>query len=135
MTYIPESIRRVVNTRAKGCCEYCRINEKYTVKRHEVDHVYAEKHGGSTEVDNLCFSSLICNRFKGSDLRSLDPETNEISALFHPRRDIWDDHFTLQDTMIVGKTPKGRVTIKILQMNTPERLAERRILIDLSLYL
>lgn len=135
MTYIPESIRRMVNTRANGRCEYCRINEKYTVKRHEVDHVYAEKHGGLTEPDNLCFSCLICNRFKGSDLCSLDPETNEISALFHPRRDIWDDHFKLQDTMIVGKTPKGRVTIKILQMNTPERLAERRILIDLSLYL
>lgn len=135
MTYLSEAVRRLVTMRANGRCEYCGIDEKYTVKRHEVDHIYAEKHGGSSETDNLCLSCLICNRFKGSDLCSLDPETSEISALFHPRRDVWDEHFSLQEAQIIGRTPKGRVTVKILQMNAPERLSERRILISLSLYL
>ncbi len=53
MTYIPESLRQQVRERAQGNCEYCLVNERYALKRHEVDHVRAEKHGGITMLDNL----------------------------------------------------------------------------------
>lgn len=70
MTCIPAEIRRAVRERAKGCCEYCRIPEPYTFMTHEVDHIYAEKHGGETLEANLCLSCWICNRHKGTDLTS-----------------------------------------------------------------
>jgi len=54
---------------------------------HEVDHVIAEKHGGLTEPDNLALSCTLCNKHKGSDLTSIDPETGDIVPLYHPRKD------------------------------------------------
>jgi hypothetical protein len=134
MTYIPDSLRRLVYSRAQSLCEYCYIEDRYTGKTHEVDHIYAEKHDGLTVAENLCLSCLTCNRNKGSDLCSIDPATGEITRLFHPRRDRWKDHFTLSNGEIQGITPQGRVTAKILQLNIPERLAERRALIRIGRY-
>lgn len=134
MTYIPDSLRRLVYARAAGRCEYCRIDERYTGKTHEVDHIYAEKHGGETHEGNLCLSCFTCNRYKGSDLCSLDPLTGEISRLFHPRTDIWDEHFDLIEGKIQGKTPQGRVLAKVLQFNELDRLTERRALIRIGRY-
>ena len=94
MTYIPDRMRRDVFQQAHGCCEYCLLNEIYTIKRHEIDHIYAEKHGGLTILINLCLGCVDCNRHKGSDLASLDPETGEPVFLFHPRRDKWSDPFS-----------------------------------------
>jgi hypothetical protein len=87
MTYIPEYLRREVYERASGQCEYCLIDERFTVKRHEVDHIRAEKHFGLTVSANLCLSCFDCNRHKGSDLSSVDPISDEVVTLFHPRRD------------------------------------------------
>ena len=39
---------------------------------HEVDHVVAEKHGGTTVETNLAFTCWRCNRHKGTDLASID---------------------------------------------------------------
>jgi hypothetical protein len=95
---------------------------------HEIDHVIAEKHGGKTKTDNLAFACWRCNRHKGSDLGSFDPETEEFSLLFNPRTQDWSEHFTLQGEQIIGLTPEGRTTIKLLQLNSEERIIERRSL-------
>jgi hypothetical protein len=135
MTYIPDSLRQQIRERAKGNCEYCLLNERYALKKHEVDHIHAEKHGGLTVSQNLCLSCYDCNRQKGSDLSSLDPETHEVTALFHPRRDNWKDHFQITTTgEIEGKTAQGRVTVKLLDFNNTERVAIRAALIELQRY-
>jgi len=54
MRYIPPALRRLVFERASGHCEYCRIHESDSYMPHEIDHIYAEKHGGQTVPDNLC---------------------------------------------------------------------------------
>lgn len=90
MTYISVDLKRRVYERSKSRCEYCLISEDFTVKRHEVDHIYAEKHGGDTVDANLCLSCAVCNRYKSSDLCSVDPSTGDVVTLFHPlwhRRD------------------------------------------------
>ncbi len=133
-TYISAELRRLIADRAEGRCEYCRIPEADTYAPHEVDHIYAEKHGGETREDNLCLSCWICNRLKGTDLCSLDPLTGEIASLFHPRRDVWADHFRLDGATIVPLTPQGRITVRLLQLNRQQRLNERQILIDLGDY-
>lgn len=128
--YIPAALRRLVCDRAQGACEYCLIPEIAVLVSHEVDHVIAEKHGGNTEADTLALSCTICNKYKGSDLASIDLVTGEIFRLYHPRRDDWQEHFQLQGGEIVPLTPIGRVTTRLLQLNRLERQKERQMLIE-----
>jgi hypothetical protein len=101
---------------------------------HEPDHVIARKHRGQTEEANVAWTCAACNRYKGTDLASIDPETDKIVRLFHPRRDRWKKHFRLEDGLIIGRTPVGRVTVFLLQFNQPSRVRTRRTLIAKGLY-
>ncbi|NJO93184.1 MAG: HNH endonuclease [Hydrococcus sp. RM1_1_31] len=125
-TYIPTALRREVEERAKHRCEYCLLPAKVSFFPHEIDHVIAQKHDGQTEADNLAFTCWRCNRHKGTDLGSFDPQTGEFSFLFNPRTQQWSEHFTFSRVTIVGLTPEGRTTVKLLQFNSEERLAERQ---------
>ncbi len=132
-TYIPSALRRLVCERARGCCEYCLIPEAATFASHEIDHIIAEKHGGSTMAENLALSCVLCNKHKGSDLASIDPSTGDIVPLYHPRQDIWSEHFQLQGAELMPLTSRGRVTVRLLQLNRPERIVERQLLIEAGL--
>jgi len=134
MTHIPVSLRRLVEERAQNRCEYCRLSLEDAFWPHEVDHIYAEKHGGETSEVNLCFSCNICNRYKGSDICSLDPDSGNVTSLFHPRRDTWSIHFRLDEGRIEPQTAVGRVTARLLHLNDPERIEERKRLIQLGRY-
>lgn len=129
-TYISVALRRQVYERAKGCCEYCLIPDLATFAPHEIDHIIAEKHGGRTEAENLALSCSLCNKYKGSDLASIDLETGEIVPLYHPRQDLWHKNFQLEDAGIVPLTAKGRVTIQLLQLNRSDRVEERQLLLQ-----
>lgn len=130
LTYIPVALRRLVEERAKRLCEYCLLPADITFFPHEIDHVIAEKHGGETNADNLAFTCWRCNRHKGSDLGSFDPQTGAFSFLFNPRTQQWDEHFKSEELQIVGLTSEGRTTAQLLQLNSDERLAERQRLRD-----
>lgn len=130
LTYIPVALRRLVEERAKHLCEYCLLPAEITFFPHEIDHVIAEKHGGETTADNLAFTCWRCNRHKGSDLGSFDPQTGAFSFLFNPRTQQWDEHFKFEELQIVGLTSEGRTTARLLQLNGNERLAERQRLRD-----
>ncbi|MCT7982881.1 HNH endonuclease [Laspinema sp. A4] len=124
--YISASLRRLVEKRANYRCEYCLLPANVAFFSHEIDHIIAQKHDGITEANNLALTCWRCNRHKGSDLGSFDPETGEFSFLFNPRTQEWIEHFTREQVTILGMTPEGRTTVKLLQMNTQERLTERR---------
>jgi hypothetical protein len=81
---------------------------------HTIDHIIAEKHGGSTVADNLALACTLCNSRKGSDLASIDEQTGLIEPLFHPRRDRWSDHFQLERGCIESRTAVGRATTRLL---------------------
>ena len=106
--------------RGQGRCEYCLIHEADIYYPHEADHVIAEKHGGPTSLDNLAWACLYCNRFKGSDLASVDPTSNKVVFLFNSRKQRWHRHFRLNGAL--------------LHLNDPERVAYRLGLIDLGHY-
>ena len=131
---VPERMRRQVQERAQGRCEYCRIHEVDMFYPHEADHVIAEKHGGPTSLENLAWACLYCNRFKGSDLASLDPLSNKIVHLFNPREQRWNRHFRLNGGLIEGMTTSGRATAALLHFNDAERVAQRLGLIDIGHY-
>lgn len=92
MAYISAALRHAVQSRAGGRCEYCRFPQILSFLAFEVEHVVAEKHGGPTAPDNLAWACPFCNRFKGSDLGSLDPETGRLTPFFNPRTQPWADH-------------------------------------------
>ncbi|MBX3057824.1 MAG: HNH endonuclease [Anaerolineae bacterium] len=132
--HIPESLRRLVTERANGRCEYCLLHQDDTPFTHPIDHVVALKHGGLTIAENLALACLECNLNKGTDLATFDPLTGELDRLYHPRQQSWEEHFALEGVRIVGLTMYGRATVRLLQFNTPARLAERELLRDNSRY-
>lgn len=133
-SYISEGIRRQVAKRAAQRCEYCRIHQDDRLFSHEIDHIYAEKHGGQADLENLCFACSECNRFKGSDLCSFDLVTATVVQLFHPRHDHWADHFRILEGMLEPLTATGRVTARLLHFNDAENVDRRRMLIESGRY-
>jgi len=100
--------------------------EAVALHRHEPDHILPRQHGGETTFENLALACLRCNRYKGPNVGSFDPETGELVALFNPREDKWEEHFELDQEWIRPLSPEARVTLKILQLNHEDRLEERR---------
>ena len=126
-SYIPADLRREALARAGGRCEYCRLPEPFAVPGLQVDHVVSEQHGGPTLSSNLCAACPRCNRAKGPNVAAIDDETGEAVILFNPRLQSWDEHFRLEGLQIVGRTPTGRATVRILAMNGAARIAERTL--------
>jgi len=129
VTYVPTALRRLIEERADWRCEYCLLPANVAFFPHEVDHVIAEKHGGATEATNLAFTCWRCNRHKGTDLGSFDPDTGAFCRLFNPRAHQWHDHFALNEGVIIGSTPEGHAMARLLQVNTDERVRERQRLV------
>jgi hypothetical protein len=134
MSYISVALRRLVTERARDQCEYCLFPQTASLFAFEMEHIIAEKHDGTTTSENLALACPCCNRFKGSDLGSIDRETQQLTPFFQPRRQQWSDHFRLEGGSIVPLTPVGRVTAKILQFNLSERILEREQLIQIGAY-
>ena len=77
-------------------------------------------------MDNLCFCCIRCNLKKGPNIASVDPQTSQVVALYHPRRQSWLEHFdAVADGFIKGLTPEGRATVELLEMNDVDRVRLR----------
>lgn len=94
----------------------------------EVEHVTPLASGGDDSQNSLALSCRACNAFKAARREGSDAETGETVPLYHPRRDVWDEHFLVEPetNLIIGKTPVGRVTLALLRVNSPAQLAARR---------
>jgi hypothetical protein len=79
-----------------------------------VEHIVSRQHGGSDDPSGLALACDRCNAYKGPNLTSIDPETRTVVALFNPRESVWSGH-------IIGLTPTGRATVRLLNMNAPRR--------------
>ncbi|MGH9799242.1 MAG: hypothetical protein ACRD82_02675 [Blastocatellia bacterium] len=57
--------------------------------------------------------------------------TNRTVPLFNPRRQMWLAHFEWSGDflLIVGHTATGRATVETLQMNRPELIKLRQVLL------
>ena len=111
--------------RAGHRCEYCRIPHPHYRLPFQIDHIIARQHGGPTTLDNLATACFHCNRFKGPNIAGIDPASGELVRLFHPRTDLWTDHFRFADARLLCLTPIGRATIKVLAMNVEDLLLLR----------
>lgn len=117
------SLRELVRLRAGDRCEYCRMHQDDDpFLRFHVEHIVARQHGGATVEVNLALSCHHCNLHKGPNLTGIDPVTGSVVALFNPRTDRWDQHFARRGMALIGLSPCGRATIRVLAMNARERL-------------
>ena len=91
-----------------------------------MDHVIAEQHGGQTTFENLALACAQCNRPKGPNIASIDPETKRLVPLFNPRTDEWSDHFRQEGGRIIPLTPIGRATARLLNFNHKDREEARQ---------
>ncbi len=120
------STKTLVRQRAGQRCEYCQLHQDDSpVATLHIEHIIPKKHGGSDEVGNLALACIDCNLYKGPNLTGIDPESGEIIVLFHPRRQRWSDHFEWRGIYIDGRTAIGRTTVRVLNMNSDDRLALR----------
>lgn len=111
-----------VRRRAGHRCEYCLIPQALFRRPFHIEHIIAKQHGGTTDLDNLALACWQCNLKKGPNLTGIDPESGEVTRLFHPRNDTWTEHFAFREAKsgrieILGLTPVGRATARLLDMN------------------
>lgn len=125
--------RELVRRRAGERCECCHFPERalpYLV--YHVDHIIAKQHVDEVSDDpqSLAWACSECNYHKGPNLVSIDPQSKEQADLYNSRCDDWTDHFAIDRGAIVGLTPTGRATARLLNMNATRLVRLRRELIE-----
>ena len=129
-----KSLDRQVRERARNCCEYCKLPAAISVFTFPIDHIIADQHGGRTTFENLALSCPHDNYHKGPNIAGLDPLTGRLTRLFNPRRQRWNARFAWDGPRLVGKTTVRRTTIRVLNMNHPEAVRLRWLLIEAGLF-
>jgi hypothetical protein len=120
------SLRELVRGRAGNACEYCRMPQQATpLIPFHIEHIVSRQHGGSDDPSGLALACDRCNAYNGPNLTSIDPDTQTVAPLFNPRQDAWIAHFAVRGGNIVGLTPTGRATARLLNMNAPRRVELR----------
>jgi hypothetical protein len=82
----------------------------------------------------LALACFDYNRFKGSDIASIDPNSRKLTELFNPRTQEWTEHFTIAGGLISPQTAIGRVTAIMLKLNLQSRVEVREVLASVGRY-
>lgn len=124
---ISKAQRESVRNRAGNCCEYCRVSQASRLVQFQVDHIIAVKHSGTDDEENLCLACYKCNNYKGSNIATIDRVTGDVTKLYNPRQQKWDEHFRIEaGAKIIGLSPEGRATITVLRINDEQRILQRQ---------
>ncbi|MBN9119708.1 MAG: HNH endonuclease [Planctomycetes bacterium] len=62
-------------------------------------------------------NAVYCNLHKGPNIAGIDPDTGQLTRLFNPRTDDWNEHFAWSGHILVGRTAIGRTTVVVLATN------------------
>lgn len=131
MKRISNELRKRVAHRAAEKCEYCQSPEGFSISGFSIEHVTPQSKGGESSFDNLAFACQQCNNHKYTAVDAVDPVSGNYFALFHPRLDVWSEHFAwdFQFIRIVGITGTGRATVARLKLNRESLVNLRRLLV------
>lgn len=105
--------------RAASRCEYCLSPARFATQSFSVEHIHPRQKGGDNALDNLAFACQDCNGSKHTKITGIDPMTSQRVSLYHPRQQRWRDHFVWSEdfTRVLGLTPIGRASIRVLDLN------------------
>lgn len=126
--YIPVAVDRRVREAARHRCGYCLSPQHFVMARLEIEHIIPVRLGGPSTEENLWLSCPLCNKAKADRIEGPDPETGEVTRLFHPRSQCWHDHFawSADGLRIIGLTPTGRATVALLHLDSdPDAIVVR----------
>ncbi|MGH9835336.1 MAG: HNH endonuclease [Blastocatellia bacterium] len=128
---IPRAVRRLVRERAKYRCEYCLHPDAYSSASFVCEHIIPRSKGAGDTPDELAWACPYCNGHKHVKTHARDPQTNQMTPLFNPRRQKWARHFAWSDDSlhIIGLTATGRATAEALKLNRKDRTGMRSVLI------
>jgi hypothetical protein len=128
-----EAYRQLVEARAGGACEYCRLLQVATGVTFHIEHLVPRSRGGQTVLSNLALSCPGCNLAK-ADRTTGEDQSGQTQPLFNPRDYEpwllgWHLHFTLdrESGIILPRTPAGEATVSTLRINDPLRVFARRL--------
>jgi len=128
-----EAYRELVEARAGGACEYCRLLQAGTGVTFHVEHLMPRSRGGRTVMSNLALSCPGCNLAK-AERTAGDDQSGRTQRLFNPRDYEpwllgWYLHFALdrESGMILPRTAVGEATVRTLRMNDPLRVFARKL--------
>ncbi len=125
---ISVEVDRRVRETALNRCGYCLSPQHLVMARLEIEHILPKSKGGTDNEANLWLACPICNNHKSNKTQAVDPETNQVVALFNPRAQNWFEHFRWSEDgiQIIGLTPVGRATVFTLQLSDdPDALIVR----------
>jgi len=115
--------RSRVRKRAGNRCEYCHLRQEDSpLTALHIEHIIPKVHGGGDDLDNLALACIDCNLHKGPNLTGVDPATGQTTRLFDPRHQRWEDHFERHGAFLFGKTPIGRTTVRVLNINSEDQV-------------
>lgn len=119
-------LKKWIAIRAGGRCEYCRVLEYLSHYEFHLEHIIGQQHGGTSLPENLAYVCSWCNWKKGPNIATILAPGGALIPLFNPRLQNWFDHFEVDSSgLLVGKSPVGRATIRLLELNHAERVRER----------
>ncbi len=128
---VSASTRNKVEERVRKLCEYCLSPLEFSSDPFSIEHIFPISKGGTDDLENLALSCQGCNGIKSIKTEAFDLVSQKYASFYNPRKDIWSEQFIWNEdfTEIIGLTAKGRVTIKVLQLNRQRVVNLRRILI------
>ena len=128
---VSASTRNKVEERAEKLCEYCQSRLEFSSDPFSVEHIFPISKGGTDNLKNLALACQGCNGHKSTKTEDFDTISQTTATFYNPRKDLWNEHFVWNEdfTEIIGKTAKGRVTIKVLKLNRQRVMNLRRILV------
>ena len=126
--YIPVNLKRLVIDRSQNNCEYCKFPMQFSLDSMEIDHIFPVSRGGKTIAENLAFACHGCNQYKRNCCEGFDSVSMAEVPLYNPREMVWKDHFSWSEdmTLVIGRTPTGRVSVDLLKLNRSGAVNLRR---------
>jgi len=121
-----KELQKQVESRARARCEYCRMHQSLQGASFHLEHIQPKSHGGSSNLENLAWACPGCNLRKSDRTEAIDPSSGEEVVLFHPRSNVWKDHFLWEEYSVIGRTPIGRATLAVLDLNHARRIQIRK---------
>ncbi len=116
-SFIKEAVEKIAF--GKCCYSECRLGEEGNYM--EIDHFYPKKYFPNKIVEwgNLLPTSKKCNSSKSSHNTMQEP-------IIHPCFDNPKEHLYIKDYRFYSKTPKGRLTIDIVSLNSRKHFVNKR---------
>jgi HNH endonuclease len=130
MAEITAQQKEFITDRARGCCEYCWSQLKFSPDPFSVEHIIPLSKSGTYDLENLALACQGCNNRKYNHTEAIDPISGQLVPLYHPRQQSWSSHFMWSDDLVamIGISPSGRATIVRLRLNREGVVNLRRLL-------